>query len=72
MRCRCADGPMPGYLCMAISPNAQWVEVDGRLIRLMGDVHAVICPDCGGTGIAHCCSGETSQNDPPEKGERRR
>lgn len=25
-----------------------------------------ICPDCGGTGISHCCEGEVCQPEPDQ------
>ena len=24
-----------------------------------------LCPDCGGSGVSHCCDGLTACNDPP-------
>lgn len=28
---------------------------------------SVACPDCGGSGIAHCCEGDCAQPEPEDK-----
>jgi hypothetical protein len=57
--------------------TCQWGERPGfvRATRKRADDGAryqvlVPCPDCGGTGIAHCCDGICEQPSPDAAGER--
>jgi hypothetical protein len=52
MQCdTCKDSGNPGYV---VHPPA---DPNGRTF------YFVPCPDCGGTGVAHCCDGLRAQPD---------
>jgi hypothetical protein len=55
--------------------TCQWGERPGFVRATRGEDGArypvlVPCPDCAGTGIAHCCDGICEQPPPGEPGER--
>jgi hypothetical protein len=37
----------------------------GSLIEIARGWRLIPCPDCGGSGIVHCCEGDSIQPDPP-------
>jgi hypothetical protein len=59
--------------CVTESPHAGWIVIarhdDGSNTRPAGCQREEygICPDCGGSLIAHCCEGMQTQPEPEER-----